>query len=137
MISSIFEWIHSLPFWYYMPIALAFLGLAFALPLRVLMSTYGYRIRHKAIWSVLFGPLTEEILFRFVLLIFLIGFIGTVPAVAVVTIIYSVYMASVYGPQFSADGLVLGILFSFAFLEFGLPIIIIAHIIYGTTHLFW
>ncbi|MFO7872793.1 MAG: CPBP family glutamic-type intramembrane protease [Candidatus Undinarchaeales archaeon] len=137
MILNPVEFLTTLQPWYYIPIALALISLGIALPLHSLMTTYGYRIRHKTSWTVLFGPLAEEVLFRFILLVFLIEIFGVLPAVGAVTIIYSIYMASVYGPQFAADGLVIGALFSLAFLEFGLPIVILAHILYSTIFLVW
>ncbi len=137
MILNPVEFLTTLQPWWYIPIVLALISLGLALPLHCLMTVYGYRVRHKLSWTILFGPLAEEVLFRFILLLFLIEILGFIPAVAAVTIIYSIYMASVYGPQFAADGLVIGILFSLAFLEFGLPIVILAHILYSTIFLVW
>lgn len=137
IIPNPINWIATLQPWWYIPIALALLGLGLSVPLNAVMRTSGYVIKRRAYWTMLFGPIGEEVIFRFILLIFLAELIGFLPAVAVSAVLYMIYMSFVYGPPFAADGLVLGVLFSLAFVEFGLPVVIAAHIIYNTVFVLW
>ncbi len=123
--------------WWMVPIALALLSLGIAIPIRAIMYQGNFIILRKRTWFVVIGPIVEEIFFRLFLLMFLIGTFGLIPGLLGSAILYMIYMGLVYGPPFTADGLVMGVLFSLAFFELGLPIVIMAHIIYSAVSSVW
>ena len=124
--------------WYGISIVLALMALGFVVPLRSAIFTWGTTYRQmRARYWMLINPILEELIFRLCLLTILFTMFEPLSAILILTALYMVYSGCVYGPVFAADGLVLGIFFSLAFVEFGFVIVLVAHIFYKMVQAIW
>ncbi len=119
------------------PIALGLVTVGLIVPFHSIMLVTGPNRRLPILFSVLINPVAEEFIFRLLLLGYLSTMFEFTLAVILMSVVYSLYMGIVYGTPSMADGLVLGILLSFAMVEFGFPIVVAAHLIYRVTYLVW
>jgi len=126
---NIWAYFHNMASWM-VPIVLGLLTAGIVIPFHCIMSAAGPSRKAPLLFFIFINPLIEEIAFRLVLLGFLTSMFSFTPAVIIMSVIYSLFMALLYGTPSMADGLILGIFLSFAMLEFGFPVVVIAHIIY-------
>jgi len=133
---NLWAYFHTLNFWM-VPLALGLLTSGFIIPFHSLMSLTGPRRRWPFHFFVLVNPVIEEVLFRLLLLGFLSQMFDFTIAVMIMSVIYSLYMGILYGSPSMADGLILGVLLSFAMLEFGFAVVLMAHIVYRLIYAMW
>lgn len=126
---NIWAYFHSMASWM-VPIALGLVTAGIVIPFHSIMLVTGPSRRLPPLFFVIVNPIIEEFAFRLLLLGFLTSILGFVPAVIAMSVLYSIYMALLYGAPSMADGLIIGILFSFAMVEFGFPVVLAAHIVY-------
>jgi len=129
MMINVWAYFHTLTIWM-VPLVLGLVTAGIIMPFHSIMLVTGPSRRWHPLFFVLVNPVFEEVIFRLVLLGFFTSLMGFLPAVIVMSVFYSIYMAVIYGAPSMADGLILGILLSFAMLEFGFGIVVGAHIVY-------
>lgn len=124
--------------WYGISIVLALMALGFVIPFRAAIFSWGMGYRQmRARYWMLINPVVEEVIFRLCLLTILFTMFEPLSAIVILTSLYMVYSGIIYGPAFAADGLVLGLFFSLAFIEFGFVIVLVAHIFYKMVQSIW
>jgi len=126
---NIWTYFHNMTFWM-VPIALGLLTAGIIIPFHSLMLVTGPKRQWPIHFFVLVNPIVEEIIFRLLLLGFLVTLMNFTLAVVIMSVLYSIYMGVLYGSPTMADGLIIGVFLSFAMLEFGFPVVLIAHMIY-------
>ena len=130
--TKLFEFMYGMDLWS-IPIVLALLATAFSLPLRMWIfngRNYYSTFKGKLRGFVFYSTIMEELALRLIMLPILVGMFGLLGGISALTISYMAYYAIVYGPVFAADALVIGVLFSYAYIDFGLPVVIAAHLFY-------
>lgn len=116
--------------WWMISIVLALFGLGFSIPLRSTL-VFSATIRPmKPVYYFVIGPVAEEIILRLVILTYLLMYFEPMTAILITTVIYMLYGFVLYGTYSIGDTFIIGLLFSFAFLEFGLIVVLLAHLIY-------
>jgi membrane protease YdiL (CAAX protease family) len=120
-------------------LVLAFLAIAIATPFSIILSIGGYSRHTRELFPALFliAPVFEELVFRWYLLAMPLAGFEPITAIAISTALYTVYMNIAYGTPAMAEGIVTGIIFGFAFLQFGIVPVILAHIIYRAVLYVW
>ena len=123
------------------PIAIIFIlalfALGIALPFRNILRWVGFYRPPLPRMVHVFAAIPETIVFRWLLLTYLIMSFEPLTAIIIAAVIYATFMNFVYGTEGIAEGLVTGIIFGLAFLQFGIAIVIFAHIVYRAIVAAW
>ena len=130
--TKLFQFMYGMDLWS-IPIVLALLAIAFSLPLRMWIfngANYYSSFKGKFRGFVFYSTIMEELALRLIMLPILIGMFGVLGGISALTVAYMSYYAIMYGPIYVADALVIGALFSYAYIDFGLPAVIAAHLFY-------
>ena len=104
---------------------------------RIILHLRGFARRVRSVYYVIVNPVIEELVFRIGVLGVALVLFEPLTAIVVMTAAYVVYSSFIYGSPYAADGLVTGVLFSLAFLEFGFIIVLVAHVFYRFITMAW
>ncbi len=118
-------------------LVLALLCISIATPFSIILRSYSRHIKTRFPVLYLFAPIAEELVFRTYLLGIALSAIEPLTAVVISTVAYTIYMQIFYGTSAMAEGIVTGIIFGLAFLQFGIIPVIAAHIIYRAVLYVW